>query len=171
MRATLRYVNLSRILAMTKHHTAWIHFSPQLVLILLTGLQKDPFLHSGERVEGRKKKPCTRLIFIVRISFLNSNPSSSIETSQAECSFLGLCLRTLVTLKLWAGQTHLQPNRVALHQSEPPYPLMILPQKPTTGYLWVAYEWVTIDHSTLGGKDTTSNNHCQFFRITNGPAL
>ena len=25
--------------------------------------------------------------------------------------------------------------------------------------------------STLGGKDTTSNNHCQFFRITNGPAL
>ena len=42
---------------MTKHHTAWIHFSPQLVLILLTGLQKDPFLHSGERVEGREKKP------------------------------------------------------------------------------------------------------------------
>ena len=54
---------------------------------------------------------------------------------QAECSLLGLCLRTVVTLKLWAGQTHLQPNRVALHQSEPPYPLMILPQKPTTGYL------------------------------------
>ena len=43
---------------MTKHHTAWLHFSPQLVLILLTGLQKDPCLHSGERVEGGgKKKP------------------------------------------------------------------------------------------------------------------
>ena len=53
VRATLRYVNLSRILAMTKHHAAWIHFSPQLVLILLTGLQKDPLLHSGERV-GKK---------------------------------------------------------------------------------------------------------------------
>ena len=39
---------------MIKHHTAWIHFSLQLVLILLTGLQKDPFLHSGERV-GEKK--------------------------------------------------------------------------------------------------------------------
>ena len=54
VRATLRCVNLSRISTMIKHHTAWIHLSPQLVLILLTGLQKDPFLHSGERVEKKK---------------------------------------------------------------------------------------------------------------------
>ena len=72
VRATLRYVTLSRILAMTKHHAAWTHFSPQLVLISLTGLQKDPLLHSGERV---KKK------LIEWISFLHSDTSSSIETS------------------------------------------------------------------------------------------
>ena len=54
VRATLRYVTLSRILAMTKHHAAWTHFSPQLVLISLTCLQKDPLLHSGERVDQKK---------------------------------------------------------------------------------------------------------------------
>ena len=79
------------------------------------GFQKDPTLHSGERVG---EKTYMRILLTGWISFLNSDPSSSIETSPSWVLFLGLCLRTLVTLKLWAVQTHLQPDRVTLYQSE-----------------------------------------------------
>ena len=92
--------------------------------------------------KGKNKKKyilffCTKIVLTGRISFSNSDPSSSIQTSPSGCFFLGLCLETLVTLQLWAGQAHLQPDCVTLQQSESPYPLMIVPQKPTTYYLRV----------------------------------
>ena len=133
---------------MSQHYATWIHFSPPFVdwcsLLHSDDFKKDPLSRSGERVEGtgrRGKKKilffCMKIVLTGRISFSNSDPSSSIQTSPSGCFFLVLCLETLVTLQLWAGQTHLQPDRVTLQQSESPYPLMIVPQKPTTYYLRV----------------------------------
>ena len=73
---------------MSKHYATWIHFSPPFVvwcsLLHSDDFKKDPLSRSGERVEekGRgKKKICTKIVLTGRISFSNSDPSSSIETS------------------------------------------------------------------------------------------
>ena len=73
---------------MSKHYATWIHFSPPFVvwcsLLNSDDFKKDPLSRSGERVEGKgggKKKFCTKIVLTGRISFSNSDPSSSIETS------------------------------------------------------------------------------------------
>ena len=75
---------------MSQHYATWIHFSPPFVgwcsLLHSDDFKKDPLSRSGERVEGtgreeKKKQFCTKIVLTGRISFSNSDPSSSIQTS------------------------------------------------------------------------------------------